>query len=244
VLLRPLLQRAIGCALAFVVTAPALAAEGAPGAAPPQKISTPLDEEDEEDDDATPREDPKARSHRGQLSLRAGILFGYQMAFRYERSPLCTSYDSDKTVEDQQKVCGFGSGAATEIALGFAPLGGIEPYVFGRFGFSKETNTDTAPLKMAGAGARIYTLHDSPLKVFLEPAVAFSFEGSAGNPRWSPPGLNPDYKTDFVFHLGVGPQYDFARYIGVFACGNIDLGILRALTATLNFHFGVQARFP
>jgi hypothetical protein len=241
VILRPLVLRATGLLLAFCFAAPALAAE-APPAASPQKIVTPLDEEEEEA--AAPPEDPKARSHQGQISLRAGILFGYQMAFRYEKSPLCTNYDSDKQVDDQQKVCGFGSGPATEIALGFAPLGGIEPYVFGRFGFSKETNTDTNPLKMAGAGARIYTLHDSPLKLFLEPAVGLSFENSAGNPKWSPPGLNPAYKTDFVFHLGIGPQYDFARYVGVFASGNVDVGILRALTATLNLQFGVQARFP
>jgi len=231
------IAQAAGLALAVMLAGEASAAESPPV----EKIRTPLDEEE---DDAAPPEDPKALSHRGQVGLRAGVLFGYTMAFRYPQSPLCTNFDREKSVDDQQKVCGFGSGPATELALSYAVLGAVEPYVFTRLGFSTETNTDTEPVKLVGAGARVYAMNESRFKLFLEPGVGVSFEGAAGNPRWNPPDLNPEYKTDFLFHLGIGPQYDFARYVGVFASGNVDVGILRALTAQLNLHIGVQVRFP
>jgi hypothetical protein len=147
-------------------------------------------------------------------------------------------------VSDQQKVCGFGEPPAAELALSFAPLDAIEPYVFTRFGFSGESATNTNSLFLLGAGARIYTMSDSRFKLFVEPAVAFEGEGGAGNPAWSPPGLSPAYKKDFIFHVGIGPQYDFAKAFGAFLNVGLDVGILRDMSALLYANIGVQLRVP
>jgi opacity protein-like surface antigen len=179
--------------------------------------------------------------HGMQFGIRAGVVFGYRMNFRYDHSPLCQPYDASKGTE-QQKVCGFGAPPAAEIGLSFAPLDGIEPYVFGRFGFSGESNTDTNPLRLFGVGARIYTMSDSRLKMFIEPAVAYEAEGGGGNPAYAAPGV--EYKKDLVFHVGVGPQYDFAKALGIYLNAGIDVGVLRSISATLLANVGLQLRFP
>jgi hypothetical protein len=182
--------------------------------------------------------------HAFQFGLRAGVVFGYKMVFRYPHSPLCKRDDPTKTVDDQQKICGFGDAPGAEIALSFAPLDGVEPYVFGRFGFSGTSSTNTNALQLFGVGARIYTVSDARLKVFVEPALAFETEKGAGNPGWNPAKLNASYKGDLLFHLGVGPQYDFAKAFGIFLNGGIDVGVLRYISATLHVNVGAQLRFP
>jgi hypothetical protein len=178
------------------------------------------------------------------------------MYFRYDRSPLCQKYDNTKAPNDQIKSCGFGAPPATEVALSFAPLDGIEPYLFMRLGLSGESRTNTKPLQLFGIGARVYTMSDSRLKIFLEPALAWEVEGGAGNPDWAPPpalamgtgsnpqNLTPQYKKDLVFHVGVGPQYDFAKAFGIYLNGGVDVGVLRAISANLHVNVGAQVRFP
>ncbi len=181
--------------------------------------------------------------HGMQFGLRAGIVVGYKIDFRYDQSPYCKPFDHTQSVDDQQKICGFGAPPASEIALSFAPLDSVEPYVFGRFGFSGESQSNTKPLELFGVGARIYTMSDSRLKVFIEPALAYELESGAGNPNWDL-GLHPQYKKDMIFHVGIGPQYDFAKAFGVFLNAGLDVGVLREISATLLVNIGVQLRFP
>jgi len=147
-------------------------------------------------------------------------------------------------LKDQQKFCGHGAPPALDIALSFAPLDAIEPYVFGRFGLKGESETDTKPLFMLGAGARIYTMSDSAFKIFVEPAIAFESEGAQGTPAFQGQGYNPQYKNDLIFHLAAGPQLDLAKYVGIFADAGLTTGILRAIHTELELQLGVQARFP
>ncbi|HYQ41925.1 MAG TPA: hypothetical protein VER11_08155 [Polyangiaceae bacterium] len=180
--------------------------------------------------------------HAGQFGLRVGLVGGYNMVFRYDQSPLCAPYDAMKGPQDQQKFCGHAAPLALDIALSFAPLDFIEPYIFTRLGLSGETQTDTLPVKIIGAGARIYTMSDSAFKIFIDPAVAYEFEGGAGTV--SHPGYNPEYKKDLLFHLAAGPQFDVARYVGFFIDAGLTTGILRSIHTTLELQGGVQARFP
>jgi hypothetical protein len=181
-------------------------------------------------------------AHQGQFGLRVGLVGGYNMVFRYDDSPLCSPYDSSKSLADQQKFCGHGAPLALDIAASFAVLDFLEPYVFTRLGLSGETQTDTLPVKILGAGTRIYTMSDSAFKIFIDPAVAFEFEGGAGTVKV--PGYNPQYKKDLLLHLAAGPQFDFARYVGVFVDAGLTTGILRGIHTTLELQGGVQARFP
>jgi hypothetical protein len=181
-------------------------------------------------------------AHGGQFGLRIGLVGGYNMVFRYDDSPLCSPYDTTKPLADQQKFCGHAAPLALDIAASFAPLDFLEPYIFTRLGLSGEKQTDTLPVKIVGAGARIYTMSDSAFKIFIDPAVAFEFEGGAGTVKL--PGYNPQYKNDLLLHLAAGPQFDFARCVGVFLDAGLTTGILRGIHTTLELQGGVQARFP
>ena len=107
------------------------------------------------------------------------------------------------------------------------------------------TATNTTALKAFGVGARIYTMSDSRFKIFVDPAVGMEVEGGGSNPAWRfRDGTLPDYKTDFLFHLGVGPQYDFARQVGVYLNAGLTTGVLRYIHTELELSGGVQVRVP
>ncbi len=180
--------------------------------------------------------------HALQFGLRAGLVGGYNMVFRYDQSPLCAEYMPDKLAKDQQKVCGHGAPLAVDLALSFAPLDFVEPYLFVRLGLAREVETDTLPLRVVGAGARIYTMSDSAFKIFIEPALAWELEqgGSAVDYRRN----RPSYKNDLLIHLAAGPEFDFARYVGVFVDAGLTTGVLRSIHSELELQAGVQARFP
>lgn len=181
-------------------------------------------------------------AHQGQFGLRVGLVGGYNMVFRYDDSPLCAPYDTMKSLADQQKFCGHGAPLAIDIAASFAPLDFVEPYIFTRLGLSGETETDTLPVKIVGVGARLYTMSDSAFKIFIDPAVAMEFEGGANTLKL--PGYNPQYKNDLLLHLAAGPQFDLARYVGIFLDAGLTTGILRGIHTTLELQGGVQARLP
>ncbi len=190
---------------------------------------------------AKPAED-EAYGHKRQFGVRVGFVGGYNMIFRYDQSPFCATYDASKQLKDQQKFCGHGAPPALDVAVSFAPLDFVEPYAFGRFGLKGETETDTKPLLVLGVGARIYTMSDSAFKIFVDPAVAYEYEGGQGTPAFQ--ANNPQYKKDLLFHLAAGPQYDFAKYVGIFADAGLTTGIFRSIHTELELQLGVQARFP
>lgn len=187
----------------------------------------------------------KTFSHFLQFGLRTSLLAGYRMVFRYDDSPFCKQPDPMKGLKDQQKFCGHMGPALFDVAASFAPLGPIEPFAFARFGLVGESQTDTSPLKMIGAGVRIYTRSSSSLKIFVEPSVAFELEKGYGNRAFSTSwGFTPNYGTDLVFRAAVGPHWDVHRNVGVYAqVFGMSVGILRAISATMEFGAGVQARF-
>lgn len=204
--------------------------------------STPPSTPPSDGDDDGPGEGDRSFSHGGQFGLRVGVTGGYRMIFRYDASPYCSEPDIAKPPKDQQKFCGHVAPMALDVALSFAPIGGIEPYAWARFGLKGEPETNTNEVLILGAGARIYTMSDSAFKIFIEPAIGAEFESGAGNPLWET--NNPEYKKDVVFHLAAGPQYDFARAVGIYANAGITTGILRSIHSNLELSLGVQARVP
>lgn len=214
-------------------------------------------EPEPEPDDADSPDEPDSTDtgHMFQFGIRGGFVLGYRMFFRYDDSPFCQEPEytpgPGARTDKENSICGFGAPPATELALSFAVLDSIEPYIFTRLGLSAEEPTDTEALRLLGVGARIYTMSDEDFKLFVEPAIAYEFEGPRGDPDYCSvenPGHCGDfvanYKKDLVFHLGIGPQYDFARYIGVYLNAGLDVGIFRAIHATLMGNIGLQARFP
>jgi hypothetical protein len=183
--------------------------------------------------------------HGLQFGLRAGLTGGYRVIFRYDRSPYCRVPEAGKADKDQQKFCGGGAPLALDLALSFGVFDFLEPYAWARFGLKGEASTNTNGVTAFGAGARIYTMSDSRFKIFVEPAIGVELEGGGGNPAWTfSDGSKPDYKSDFLFHLGVGPQYDFARAVGVYVNAGITTGVLRYIHTQLELSGGVQVRVP
>jgi hypothetical protein len=182
--------------------------------------------------------------HGLQFGVRAGVVGGYRMVFRYDESPFCTRPDTAKALKDQQKFCGHGSPLAVDLGLSFAPFDFVEPFAWGRFGLAGEGETNTEPLMVIGVGARLYTMSDSKFKIFIEPALGFEFEGGAGNALWQYQGFEPEYKQDMVFHLAAGPQFDVARAFGFYVSGGLSVGVLRAIHSSLDLQGGVQVRVP
>lgn len=187
-----------------------------------------------------------AYGHGRQFGLRAGIFGGFNMIFRYDKSPFCVLPKPGKAAKDQQKFCGHQSPFGVDLGLGFAPLDSVELFLWGRFGFTREKETDTDPLVVLGAGARLYTMSDSAFKVFIEPAVGVELEGGGTTANWQQtyPRYNPEYKQDVVFHVAAGPQYDFVKYAGIYLDAGLTVGILRSIHTTMELTGGLQTRFP
>lgn len=181
--------------------------------------------------------------HLDQFGVRAGVVFGFKTDFRYPHSPLCKQFDASQAPNEQQKVCGYLAAPATELALSYAATPTVEPYVFGRFGFATQSQTNTSPLVMVGLGVRLYVLADSRLKLYVEPGLGWELEGGAGDPKWDQ-GVAPEYKKDMLIHLGIGPQYDISKNVGIYLNGTVDVGIFRALSGAMLANLGVQVRFP
>jgi len=183
--------------------------------------------------------------HGRQFGLRVGLTGGYRVIFRYDRSPYCRTPEAGKSDKDQQKFCGGGAPLALDVALSFGVFDFLEPYAWARFGMKGEATTNTNEVTAFGAGARIYTMSDSRFKIFVEPAIGIEVEGGGANPAWMfSDGTKPEYKTDMLFHLGVGPQYDFARAFGIYANAGLTTGMLRYIHTELELSGGVQVRVP
>lgn len=204
-------------------------------------FSTPLfaAEEKGEPEKAAPAED--TFGHGKQIGLRAGIVGGYRMVFRYDDSPFCREPDTTKQpITDQQKFCGHAAPLAAEVALSFGIIDSLEPFLFGRFGLQAEEETNTDRVLIFGAGARIYTMSDSAFKIFIEPAIAMELESGGDDLLWK---LNePEYKKDVLFHLAAGPHWDFAKSFGAFLDAGLTTGILRSIHSNLEVQLGVQGR--
>ena len=219
---------------------PAKTAADSAGPAPTSEAEQPAKAPNPEDARAPGEGDDYG--HGGQFGIRAGLVGGYRMVFRYDASPFCSPPDRAKQVKDQQKFCGHAGPLAVDLGLSFAPIDGVEPYVWGRFGMSGEAETNTNPIVIVGAGLRVYTMSDSKFKIFIEPAVGAELEGGAGNPEWE--ANDPDYKKDIVFHLAAGPQIDVAKAVGFYLSAGITTGILRSIHSSLELNGGVQLRVP
>jgi hypothetical protein len=195
--------------------------------------------------------------HRGQFNARADVLGGYRMLFRYNTSPRCAPYDYAKPSADQQKFCGFAAAPALGVAIGFSAVDFFEPFVFARFGLANEVDrTNEGKLLQIGAGARIYTMSDSPLKIFFSPflgvdltggpleAIGTGPRGSAGRDDFAAGVTAASHRTELLAHLDVGPQYDFSRMFGAYLSGGLTFQMLRYLGATAELTVGLQMRAP
>jgi hypothetical protein len=197
--------------------------------------------------------------HHGQFNVRVEFLTGYDMLFRYDKSPRCAPYDYAKpSPADQQKFCGFGAPPGLGVALGYSAIDSFEPFVLARFGLANEADqTNQGKLLQVGVGARLYTMSDSRFKIFFSPFIGLDLTsgpvvpiapGLPGNPGADDAKTgkvtNDSYRTDLLAHLDIGPQYDFSRGFGVYLAGGLTFQMLRYLGASADLTLGVQMRAP
>jgi opacity protein-like surface antigen len=200
----------------------------------------------ERGDDDAKKDDAKSKDqtfgHAGQLGLRAGIVVGYRMVLRYANSPYCAEPKPTTTPTNQQKFCGYGAPLSVDVGLSFGVFDFFEPFAWARFGLGADNHSDTNPLLLVGAGARLYPMSDAAFKIFIEPAVALELEDGQGTAAGQT--IDPEYKKDLVFHLAAGPQLDVHPNFGLYATGGLTVGVVRALAASLDLNIGLQGRFP
>lgn len=177
--------------------------------------------------------------HGLQFGLRPGIVFPYKVQFRFDDSPQCDAVQDGMTSEGKS-TCGFVSAPQTEIALSFAPFDSLEPFIWARFGLRSEEQTRTAPAMIVGGGLRFYTMNEAKFKLFFEVAAGVQLEGATD------PNLedNLRYDPQFLGRLGFGPQFDFNRYIGLYASVGPGVSTPRAITMQLEANAGLQVRIP
>jgi hypothetical protein len=185
----------------------------------------------------------KSTSHQGQFSLRLALGGAYRIVMRYDDSPPCATTPNDQG--DPRTLCGYSAPLQLDTAIGYAPLAGVEPFLWGRFGLAKETVSNTTPLVVLGAGVRLYTMSDSDFKFFIEPAVGVELDKETSPKTNHVATRQPaQYKQDFIMRLTVGPQYDFHRNVGAYVAVGLTAGVLRSLQSWMDVHAGLQARFP
>lgn len=204
-------------------------------------------ESDEAEADRGVKEDHPEEDygHGMQFGLRAGLVGGFRMVFRYEDSAYCREIDFQKAPSDQQKFCGHVAPLALDLGLSFAPIDAIEPFLWFRLGLQAEDETNTDPLRVLGVGIRIYTMPDALFKIFIQPAVGYEFEGGGDNQAYYSYGnLNPEYQGDLLFHISAGPTFDVHRMFGLYLTGGMSVGVLRAIHSSLELQGGLQFRAP
>ena len=162
------------------------------------------------------------------------MVFG---TIRFDDSPPCDPPMVGS--QEEKQVCGFPTPAALDFALSFALFDALEPFLWFRMGLAEPEKTFTEAQRWAGAGLRIYTMSDTQLKLFFEPAVALAFEGATSG---APAGAN--YDTDVVGHVHFGLQYDFVRNFGAFFSAGPNVSFVRAIGTEFEGALGLQVRGP
>jgi hypothetical protein len=177
--------------------------------------------------------------HARRFGLRLGVLGGMRMVFRYsDASAWCQEPSKDEG--EPQKFCGHQAPYALDGGLSFALADKLEPFLWGRFGFSRERQTDTDPVRLLGAGIRIYSMSDARLKVYFEPAVGWELEGGGRSPAYQ--GFA--YENDLAFHLGGGLQVEVHENVGAFLSFGMTTTVIRSLGSHLGVQLGLQGLAP
>jgi hypothetical protein len=246
----------LALALASSFPGTALAADDEAEKAPSGEDEGPADgdkaERDKRDDgehekkleSASAAEENPNFGHGKQFGLRVGLVGAYRMVLRYDKSPFCHEMDISKG-NDQQKFCGYAAPFALDLALSGALIDSFEPFVWARLGLKGEEDSNTSPQLLLGVGARIYTMSDSKLKIFVEPAIGLELDGKGDSKDPFRAAVEDKYyRTDLQFHLAAGPQFDLAKNFGLYLDAGLTLGILRYLHSTLELTAGIQGRVP
>lgn len=187
------------------------------------------------DDPPRTTAEPKSYGHRGQFGVRAGLSAGYEILIQYDDSPSC-GFNANG---DEKVVCAHLAAGALDLAFSYALFDSLEPYFWLRFGLGDQPETHTAATSLFGLGLRIYTLNESQLKLYFEPALALSTEGAIAGALPS-----DNYDSDYLVHLHFGLQYDFLRQLGLYVSAGPNVTFVRAIGTEIEGSIGLQARLP
>jgi hypothetical protein len=213
------------------------AAENTPTQEEPSEASTPTESGDYEPtrpfEKAERERKPVTFGHGSQFGLRVGMTFPFKVNFRMDDSPPC-----DNGEVPEKKVCPVSTPPTLDLALSFAVLDALEPFVWVRLGLGEEKVTHTDAARLFGAGVRIYTMSESRFKLFIEPSAAIELEGSTDAVT------SRNYQTDLLAHLNIGGQFDFSRYFGLFVSAGPEATFFRSVSLAVAGTIGVQGRVP
>jgi hypothetical protein len=164
-------------------------------------------------------------SHRLQLGVSLAPGVGYRVIFPYSDGQFCGTAG--------KRVCTSHLPAFLELEAAFGVSTSVDLIADFRFGAESDFNTQHdfffAP------GIKYYVDAERAFKLYTTFQLVFDSEDQ--------PGSNVD-SFDFALRNANGLQYEFLRYLGLFAQFGETLGVVRWLRFELDFAGGVQGRFP
>jgi hypothetical protein len=174
-----------------------------------------------------PGVDDEELSHRYQVGLRVGAGMPYNFAVKYGDGAECGPTPGETFCHD------FGT-PLLDVELGFGITDGAEISFNGRFGLTQSDVSNSHPIQL-GLGIRGYGQPFDPFSIFFGARI-FLDVTSSSIPNWS--------DVDFGLRGEFGMQYDFLRYIGIYAQLGASIAFLRAFAFGLDLTGGFQVRFP
>ncbi len=165
--------------------------------------------------------------HGMQVGLRVGAGMPYNFAVKYGDGPACSTTVGETFCRD------FGT-PLMDVELGFGVTDGAELSFNGRFGLTESSVSNSHPIQL-GLGIRGYNHPYDPFSIFFGARIFLDLT-SSNIPNWT--------DVDFGLRGEFGLQYDFLRYIGIYAQLGVSIAFLRAFAISVDLTGGFQVRFP
>ncbi len=206
------------------------ASPGVDATMPPREGSTPKE--------MTPRGRNKSLSHRLQVSVDLSLALGAAFRVTYSDTVWCGQGDP---LSENDTFCVGLAPPALDIGIGFGVLDALELLAEFRVGMMNDT-LGNRPLVLM-PGLRIWIDPTLPFKIglALQLVLDFTRQDSATQQGHLP---EKGTKLDLGVRFFVQVQYDFLRYVGIFARMGLLGTFQKWVGVNLEGSLGVQTRFP
>lgn len=195
----------------------------------------PANEAEPEDSSNGP---PRNLTHRFQVGLEVGAGAGYSFLITYRDSTWCGDRDDGKNAT----FCTGMHPVFLDLGLSFGALDSLDVITEVRLGLMNDP-TENRPI-MLMPGLRLWVDANQPFKI----GVAFQLvldltrQSSTQQSLYGPPVKGE--RLDLGGRAFVQFQYDFLRYVGIYAKIGATMTARRWIGVHLDGQIGVQTRFP
>lgn len=213
-------------------TAPPAARGAAPATAPPATAGPATPE------DMTPPAKPRSLSHRYQVGLEAAVGLGFSLAVTYQDTTYCGARDAG----GNESFCWGMAPVSIDLGLSFGVLHALDILAEVRIGAMGDLVKNRPLMIMPGVRIWIDSLKAFKIGLALQLVVDLTKQQSQDQETFGLPEKGTS--LDLGGRMYAQFQYDFLRYVGIFARVGGYVTAIRWIQANLELQLGVQARFP